>query len=108
MYKRTLSPIMEKHGYTGALWCAFFSIRMFHDPDPNDPQPNQPFYKLWHMGRWLKASLRASHSGHEPATMARPAAPKHPASQTLASMCFQGWPQRPQQLAANSHSLLFL
>ena len=38
MYKRTLSPIMEKHGYTGALWCAFFSIRMFHDPDPNDPQ----------------------------------------------------------------------
>lgn len=48
VYSKTLSPIMEKHGYTGALWCAFFSIRMFHDPDPNDPQPNQPFYKLWY------------------------------------------------------------
>eukprot|EP00326_Haptolina_ericina_P033261 CAMPEP_0181245200 /NCGR_PEP_ID=MMETSP1096-20121128/43290_1 /TAXON_ID=156174 ORGANISM="Chrysochromulina ericina, Strain CCMP281" /NCGR_SAMPLE_ID=MMETSP1096 /ASSEMBLY_ACC=CAM_ASM_000453 /LENGTH=638 /DNA_ID=CAMNT_0023341847 /DNA_START=39 /DNA_END=1952 /DNA_ORIENTATION=+ len=48
VYKQTLSPIMEKHGYTGALWCAFFSLRMFHEPDPNDPQPNQPFYKLWY------------------------------------------------------------
>ena len=32
VYKQTLSPIMEKHGYTGALWCAFFSLRMFHEP----------------------------------------------------------------------------
>jgi hypothetical protein len=48
VYKQTLSPIMEKHGYVGALWCSFFTLRMFHEPDPNDPQPNQPFYKLWY------------------------------------------------------------
>eukprot|EP00966_Prymnesium_polylepis_P214601 4969611-Prymnesium_polylepis.1 len=64
VYKETLSPIMQKHGYTGALWCAFFTLRMFHEPDPNDPQPNQPFYRLWYDS--LVCPWDIAGCGHEP------------------------------------------
>ena len=28
IYTRTLAGIRRKYGYTGALWCAFYSVRM--------------------------------------------------------------------------------
>jgi hypothetical protein len=35
--KASMDPMYEKHGYTGALWCAFYAVRM----------ADQPFIKPW-------------------------------------------------------------
>ena len=41
IYTRTLASIRQKYGYTGALWCAFYSVRMTgKEFDPNSDQPN--------------------------------------------------------------------
>ena len=38
LYEETLTPIMERHGYTGALWCAMYSLAMV--PIVDKTQPN--------------------------------------------------------------------
>ena len=46
---RTLSSIHDAYGYTGALWCAFYSVRMTGaEFDPNDTQPNNPNIFDWY------------------------------------------------------------
>ena len=46
---RTLADIHEHYGYTGALWCAFYSVRMTGaEYDPNDTQPNNPNFSDWY------------------------------------------------------------
>ena len=42
IYEETLMPIYEKHGYTGALWCAMYSLGMV--PIVDTSQPNNPKY----------------------------------------------------------------
>ena len=45
----TLASIHEAYGYTGALWCAFYSVRMTGaEYDPNDSQPNNPNIFDWY------------------------------------------------------------
>jgi len=47
--KGTLAEISEKHGYTGALWCTFYSTRMTGaEYNPGDPMPNNPHYSEWY------------------------------------------------------------
>ena len=46
VYEETLSPIMEKHGYTGALWCAIYSLGMV--PVVDLTQPNNPNFDVWY------------------------------------------------------------
>ena len=49
IYTRTLNPIRDKYGYTGALWCAFYSVRMTgKEFDPNSDQPNNPNFADWY------------------------------------------------------------
>ena len=46
---RTLSSIHNAYGYTGALWCAFYSVRMTGaEYDPADMQPNNPNIFDWY------------------------------------------------------------
>ena len=46
---RTLASIHDAYGYTGALWCAFYSVRMTGaEFDPNDTQPNNPNIFDWY------------------------------------------------------------
>ena len=45
----TLASIHDAYGYTGALWCAFYSLRMTGaEYDPNDTQPNNPNIFDWY------------------------------------------------------------
>jgi len=45
----TLEDIHEEFGYTGALWCAFYTTRMTGaEYNPNDPQPNNPHFTDWY------------------------------------------------------------
>ena len=37
IYEETLTPIYEKHGYTGALWCAMYSLGMVPIVDTSQP-----------------------------------------------------------------------
>ena len=46
VYEETLSPIMQKHGYTGALWCAMYSLGMV--PIVDVTQPNNPNFDVWY------------------------------------------------------------
>ncbi|KAL1507404.1 hypothetical protein AB1Y20_008246 [Prymnesium parvum] len=49
IYDRTLARIRARYGYTGALWCAFYSVRMTgKEYDPNDVQPNNPNFADWY------------------------------------------------------------
>eukprot|EP00966_Prymnesium_polylepis_P330368 7386024-Prymnesium_polylepis.2 len=49
VYERTLVGIRDQYGYTGALWCAFYSMRMTgREYDPNDTQPNNPNFFDWY------------------------------------------------------------
>ena len=49
VYEETLKDIHAKYGYTGALWCAFYSLRMTgREYDPNDTQPNNPNFSDWY------------------------------------------------------------
>ena len=49
IYTRTLASIQAKYGYTGALWCAFYSVRMTgKEFDPNSDQPNNPNFADWY------------------------------------------------------------
>ena len=44
-----LFVVLEKYGYTGALWCAFYSVRMTgKEFDPNSDQPNNPNFDVWY------------------------------------------------------------
>ena len=46
VYEETLTPIYEKWGYTGALWCATYSLGMV--PIVDATQPNNPNFDLWY------------------------------------------------------------
>ncbi|KAL1508522.1 hypothetical protein AB1Y20_004622 [Prymnesium parvum] len=47
--RRTLASIRERYGYSGALWCAFYSVRMTGlEYDPNSQQPNNPNIFDWY------------------------------------------------------------
>ena len=47
---RTLGPIRGQYGYTAALWCGFYSVRMTGaEYNPNAPQPNNPNYPDWYV-----------------------------------------------------------
>ena len=46
VYEETLTPIMNKHGYTGALWCAMYSLGMV--PIVDTSQPNNPNFDVWY------------------------------------------------------------
>ena len=46
VYEETLTPIMEKHGYTAALWCAMYSLGMV--PIVDTTQPNNPNFDVWY------------------------------------------------------------
>jgi len=49
IYEKTLAPIEAKWGYTGALWCAFYSLRMTGaEYDAKSDQPNNPNFGDWH------------------------------------------------------------
>lgn len=49
VYETTLNPMRDQYGYTGALWCAFYSLRMTGlEYDPNSTQPNNPNVKDWY------------------------------------------------------------
>ena len=49
IYERTLSKIYAKYGYVGALWCAFYSVRMTgKEFNPNSDQPNNPNIFDWY------------------------------------------------------------
>lgn len=49
VYERTLATIYEKWGYPGALWCAFYSVRMTgKEFNPNSDQPNNPNFADWY------------------------------------------------------------
>ena len=44
-----LPAIRESYGYSAALWCAFYSVRMTGaEYDPNDSQPNNPNFPEWY------------------------------------------------------------
>ena len=48
IYEDTLNGIYHEYGYSGALWCAFYSVRMTGaEYDPDDPQPNNPNFLDW-------------------------------------------------------------
>lgn len=40
LYEETLTPMYNKHGYTGALWCSMYSLGMV--PIVDLSQPNNP------------------------------------------------------------------
>jgi len=46
VYEETLSPMMQKHGYTSALWCAMYSLGMV--PIVDTSQPNNLNFDIWH------------------------------------------------------------
>ena len=46
VYEETLAPIMEKHGYTAALWCSMYSLGMV--PIVDTSQPNNPNFDVWY------------------------------------------------------------
>ena len=46
IYEETLTPIMEKHGYTAALWCSMYSLGMV--PIVDNTQPNNPNFDVWY------------------------------------------------------------
>ena len=46
VYTETLTPMMDKHGYTGALWCAMYSLGMV--PIVDTSQPNNPNFDVWY------------------------------------------------------------
>ena len=47
--EQNLPAIQSKYGYSAALWCAFYSVRMTGaEYDPNDVQPNNPNYPNWY------------------------------------------------------------
>ena len=49
VYTRTLGGIRDEYGYSGALWCAFYSVRMTGaEYDPNSDQPNNPNFADWY------------------------------------------------------------
>ena len=49
VYDTTLAPIRERYGYSAALWCAFYSVRMTGaEYDPKDTQPNNPNFFDWY------------------------------------------------------------
>ncbi|KAL1499595.1 hypothetical protein AB1Y20_011794 [Prymnesium parvum] len=49
LYDTTLASIQHTYGYTGSLWCSFYSLRMTgKEYNPNDSQPNNPNYFDWY------------------------------------------------------------
>ena len=46
IYEETLTPIMNKHGYAAALWCATYSLGMV--PIVDLTQPNNPNFDVWY------------------------------------------------------------
>ena len=49
LLSRTLASIRDSYGYPGALWCAFYSVRMTgKEYDPNSDQPNNPNFPDWY------------------------------------------------------------
>lgn len=46
LYDKTLTPMYEAHGYTGALWCAVYSLGMV--PIVDVTQPNNPNFDVWY------------------------------------------------------------
>lgn len=65
VYDRTLAAIYAEYGYPGALWCAFYSVRMTgKEYDPNDVQPNNPNYADWYAS--LLCPWELERCGNEP------------------------------------------
>lgn len=46
IYEETLTPIMDQHGYTAALWCSMYSLGMV--PIVDATQPNNPNFDVWY------------------------------------------------------------
>ena len=68
VYTRTLARIRDEYGYSGALWCAFYSVRMTGaEYDPNSDQPNNPNFADWYAT--LACPWNVTTCGYEPLGM---------------------------------------